>query len=154
MLIKGLQIPNLTTNELTKLATEIPEMQEVTIYSLNTKHREINRNYPWLMPDWLKKVLTIMSTFIGTVFVIVIIYLRRTSNCILSGKHLNKKRKSKSINKGIELKELNCSQKPTMLGPLSSTSTNNSLRSVAQSKLPQLPNTSQNLSDSSLLQYY
>ena len=51
VLIKGLQIPNLTTDELTKLATEIPEIQEVTIHSLNTKLREINRNYPWLMPD-------------------------------------------------------------------------------------------------------
>ena len=46
-LIRGLQTPNLTTDELTKLATEIPEMQEVTIHSLNTKLREINRNYPW-----------------------------------------------------------------------------------------------------------
>ena len=39
-LIRGLQIPNLTTDELTKLATEIPKMQEVTIHSLNTKLRE------------------------------------------------------------------------------------------------------------------
>ena len=30
-LIKGLQIPSLTTDELTKLATEIPKMKEVTI---------------------------------------------------------------------------------------------------------------------------
>ena len=73
---------------------------------------------------------------------------------MLSGKHLNKKTKSKSINKGIELKELTCSQKPTMLRPLSRTSTSNSLESVIQRELPQLPNTSQNLPDSPLLQYY
>ena len=30
-LIKGLQIPNLSTDELTKLATEIPKMKEVQI---------------------------------------------------------------------------------------------------------------------------
>ena len=76
------------------------------------------------MPDWLKIVLMITPTIIGTVLVVVVIYLRRTGNCKLSGKHLNKKRKSQSIsqlphNKGIELKELNCSQKPTMLRPLS-----------------------------------
>ena len=59
-LVKGLQIPNLTTDELTKLATETPKMQEVTIHSLNTKLREINRNHPWLMPDWLKIVLMIL----------------------------------------------------------------------------------------------
>ena len=53
-LIKGLQIPNLTTNELTKMATKIPKMKEVMIQSLNSKVREINRNYPWSMPDWLK----------------------------------------------------------------------------------------------------
>ena len=34
-LIKRLQIPNLTTDELTKLATDIPEMKDITIHSLN-----------------------------------------------------------------------------------------------------------------------
>ena len=96
-LIRGLQIPNLTTDELTKLATEIPEMQEVTIHSLNSKLREINRNYPWSMPDWLKVLLTITSTIKGIVYIVVRIYLRRTGNCMLLGKHLNKRRKSKSI---------------------------------------------------------
>ena len=131
-------------------------MQEVTIPSLNTKLREINRNYPWSMPDWLKIVLTITASIIGIVFMVVMIYLRRTGNCMLLEKHLNKRRKSNSLphNKGIELKELNCPQKSTMLRPLPSTSTNNSLKSMAQRELPQLPNTSQNLPDSSSLQYY
>ena len=111
------------------------------------------------MPDWLKILLTITSTIIGIVFVVVTIYIRRTANCMLSGKHLNKKKKFKSIsqlphNKGIELNELKCSQKPTMLRSLSSTSTNNSMKSVAQKELPQLPNTYQNLTDSPLLQFY
>ena len=90
-LIKGLQIPNLTTDELTNIATEILKMQEVTIHSLNTTLREINRNYPWLMPDWMKIVLMVTSTIIGIVFMVIVIYLRRTSNCMLLQKHLNKK---------------------------------------------------------------
>ena len=77
-----MQIPNLTTDELTKLPTEIPKMQEVTIHSLNTKLREMNRNYPWSVPDWLKIVLMITFTIIGIVFIIVMIYLKRTGNCI------------------------------------------------------------------------
>ena len=60
-LIISLQIPNLTMDEATKLATKIPEMQEVTIHCLNTELREINRNYPWSMPDWLK--IELMITF-------------------------------------------------------------------------------------------
>ena len=48
---------------------------------------------------------------------------------------------------------MNCPQKSVMLRPLSSTSTN-SLKSVVQRELPQLPNTSQNLPGSPLLQYY
>ena len=46
-LIKGWQIPSLTANELTKLAMEIPKMNEVTIHSLNTQLRKISRNYSW-----------------------------------------------------------------------------------------------------------
>ena len=42
----------------------------------------------------------------------------------------------------------------TLLRPLSHTCTNNSLKSVAQRELSQLPNTPQNLPDSPLLQYY
>ena len=113
--MKGLKIPNLTTDKLTRLATEIPKMKEVTIHSLNTKLRKINRNYPWSMLDWIQIVLMITSTLIGKVFVVSMIYLRRTGNCMISGMHLHKKRKSKSIsqhshNKGIAMKELSCPQ--------------------------------------------
>ena len=44
VLLKGLQIPNLTTDELNKLAMEISKMKEVTIHSLNTKlKKKINK---------------------------------------------------------------------------------------------------------------
>ena len=56
-LIKRSQIPNLTTNELTKLAAEIAKMKDVTIPSLKSKLKKINKNYPWSMPDWSKIIL-------------------------------------------------------------------------------------------------
>ena len=46
VLIERLQIPNLTTKELTKLAVEIHKMKDVTIHSLNNELRKINKNYP------------------------------------------------------------------------------------------------------------
>ena len=125
-LIKSLKIPGLTTNVLTKLVMEIPKMKDITKHSLNTKLRKINKIYPWSM-------LTITL---------------RSGNCMLLGKHLSKRRKSKSINinqhshdKGIAMKELNCSPDPAVLRLLSSTSTTTSLKSVAQRELLQLPNT-------------
>ena len=158
-LIKGLQIPNLTTDELTKLTTEIPKMKGVTMQYLNTKLRKINRNYPWSMPDWLKIVLMITSTIIGVVFIVIMIYLRSTGNCMLSRKHLDKRRKSKSISqhshdKSIELKELNCPQKSTVLRPLFSTSTSKSLKSVAKENYSNCQIHPRTSPDSPLLQYY
>ena len=72
---------------------------------------------------------------------VVVMYLKKTSNCKLSEKHLNKRGQSKSIgqfphNEGTELKELNCSQKLTASIPLCHTSTNNCLKSMAQRELP------------------
>ena len=133
-------------------------MKDVMIHSLNAKLRRINKNCSWSLPDWLKIILTITFTIIGIVFIVIMIYLR-SGNCMLLDKHLNKRRKSKSISqnshdKGIAMKELNCSPNSAVSRPLSITSTTNSLKSVAQRELPQLPNISQNLSDSPLPQYY
>ena len=96
-LIKRLQIPNHTTNELTKLDVEIPKVKDVTMHLLNAKLRKINKNYPRSMPDWLKIILMITTTIISIVFVVIMIYLRRSGICLLLGKHLNKRRKFKSI---------------------------------------------------------
>ena len=111
------------------------------------------------MPDWLKIILMIASTIIDIVFIVIMIYLRGSGNCMILGKHLNKRRNSKSTSqyshaKGIAMKELNCSPNSAMSRPLSSTSTTNCLTSAVQRELPQLPYTSQNLPDSPLLQYY
>ena len=91
-LIKKLQIPNFTTDKLTKLTTELPEMKDVMIHSLKPKLRKINNNYPWSMLDWLKIMLTITSTIIGIVFIAIMIYLRMSGKCVLSGKHLNNRK--------------------------------------------------------------
>ena len=93
-LIKRLKIPNLTTNESTKLAREISKMKDVMIHSLNAKLRKINKNYPWSMSHWLKIILMITSKIIGIVFIVIMICLRRSGNCMLLEKHLNKRRKS------------------------------------------------------------
>ena len=133
-------------------------MQEVTIYSLNTKLREINKSFP-LVDARLAENTTNDYLYHYRNNVCDCCNLKKTGNCKLSEKHLNKKGKSKSIgqfphNEGIELKDLDIPQKLTTLRLLSCTSTNNSLKSMAQRELPQLPNTSQNLPDSPFLQYY
>ena len=134
-------------------------MKDVTIHSLNAKLRKINKNYPWSMPDWLKIILTITSSIIGIVFIVIMLYLRRSGNCVLLGKHLNKRKKPKSVSqdshdKGIVMKELKHPPNSAPSRPLSITSTITSLKSMAQRELPQLLNTSENLPDSPLLQCY
>ena len=40
-------------------------MGEVTVQSLSTKLKDINKNYLYTMPDWLKIMLTLTSTIIA-----------------------------------------------------------------------------------------
>ena len=118
------------------------------------KLTKIKKNYPWWMSDWLKIILTITSTVIGIVFIVIMIYLRRPGNCVLSGKHLYKRRKSKSISqhscdKGIAMKELKHSSwyhnvRTSYLASLPSPAWNPGLKR----ELPQLPNAFQNLPES------
>ena len=60
-LVRDINIPPLTKNELENLATNIPWMAEVTVHTLSNKLQEINRNYPYTMPAWLK-IMLITST--------------------------------------------------------------------------------------------
>ena len=96
-LVRDINIPPLTKNELKKLATNIPEMAEVTVHTLSTTLQEINRNYPYTMLDWLKIMLTITSTVIAIIVVVVVIYAKKSGNC-LCGKHLQNNRKNKNTN--------------------------------------------------------
>ena len=76
----------LAKDELERLATNIPEMAEVIVHILNNKCHEINRNYPYTMPDWLKIMLTVTSTILAIILVVVVIYAKKSGNC-LCGKH-------------------------------------------------------------------
>ena len=72
-------------------------MAEVTVHTLNTKLKEINRNYPYTMPDWFKIMLTVTSTIIAIIVVVVVIYAKKSGNC-LCGKHLQNNRKNQKTN--------------------------------------------------------
>ena len=81
-LVRDINIPLLAKNELEKLATNIPEMAEVTMHTLSTKLQEIDRNYPYTMPDWLKIMLTFTSTVLAIIVIVVLIYTKKSSNCL------------------------------------------------------------------------
>ena len=49
-LVRDINIPPLTKDELERLATNFPEMAEVKAHTLNNKFQEINNNYPYTMP--------------------------------------------------------------------------------------------------------
>ena len=75
-LIGVINIPPLTKDELKELTTNIPEMAEVTVHTLSNKLQEINSNYPYTMPDWLKIMLTITSTIIAIIVIEVVIHAK------------------------------------------------------------------------------
>ena len=81
-LIRDINIPPLTKDELKELATNIPEMEEVTVHTLSNKLQDININYPYTMPDWLKIMLTITSTIIAIIVIVVVIYAKMPGNCL------------------------------------------------------------------------
>ena len=138
-MVRDINISPLTKNELEKLATTIPEIAEVTVHTLSTKLHDFNRNYPHTMPDWLKSMLTIISTAIAVIVIVVFIYAKKSGNCLL-GKHLwnNRKNKKTDLNE-FELRDINKSHSISTFHPLTCRSTVNSCHSLAQRQLPQLP---------------
>ena len=125
-LVRDIKIPPLTEKELENLATNIPKMVEVTVQSLSTKLQDINRNYPYTMPDWLKIMLTVTYTVIAITIIAVIIYVKKSANC-LPRKHLqnNSKKKKTNLNE-FELREINRSHSISTSCPLTCRSTANS----------------------------
>ena len=71
-------------------------MAELTVQSLITKLKNINWNYPYTMPDWLKNMLTITSTVITITVVAIIIYIKKFGNC-LARNHLLNNGKNKNM---------------------------------------------------------
>ena len=81
-------------------------MVEVTVQSLSTKFHDINRNYSYTMPAWLKVMLTVTSTVIAISIIAVIIYVKKSGNCLLR-KHLQNNRKNKKTNiNEFEIREI------------------------------------------------
>ena len=147
-LIRDIKIQPLTEKELENLAINIPKMAELTVLSLSTKLQDINGNFPYTMPDWLKIMLTVGSTVIAIIIIAVIICVKKSGNCILR-KHLQNNRKKKKTNLNeFELREINRSHSISTSHPLTCRSTANCCHSLAQGQLPQLPNTSSNQLDS------
>ena len=131
-LVRDINIPSLKKNELEKLATNIPEMAEVTVHTMSTKLQEINKNYPYTMLDWLKIMLTITSTIIAITVLVVVIYAKKSGNC-LHEKHLNSNRKNKKTNLDeFELREINKPHSISMSHPLTCRLAANSCHLLAQ----------------------
>ena len=134
--------------ELENLATNIPKMAEETFHTLSNKLQDINGNYPYTMQDWLKVMLTVTSTVVAIIVIAVIIYVKKSGNCLLR-KHLWNNRNNKKTNLNeFELREINRSHSISTSHPLTCRWTANSCQSLTQRKLPQLPYTSHDQPDS------
>ena len=57
--ISNTPIEKLTPQQLESKASYIPEMENISLDKFNTTMTEINKEYPWQMPVWLKIILTI-----------------------------------------------------------------------------------------------
>ena len=61
-IIKNTPIDKLTPQQLESKAQYIPEMENISLDEFNTTLAEINNEYPWQMPMWLKILMTIVGT--------------------------------------------------------------------------------------------
>ena len=152
-LVRDIKIPPLTEKELENLAANIPKIAEVTVQLLSTKLQDINRNYPYTIPDWLKIMLTVTSTVIAIIIIAVIIYVKKSGNCLLRKLLQNSRKKKKTNLNEFELREISRPHSISTSHPLMCRSTANRCHSLAQRQLPQLPNTSHNQPDSPFLQH-
>ena len=68
-IIRNTPVEKLTPQQLELKASYIPEMENISLDEFNTTLTEINKEYPWQMPIWLKIVMTLVIT----IFIIGII---------------------------------------------------------------------------------
>ena len=61
-IIRNTPIEKLTPQQLESKAQYIPEMENISLDKNNTTLAEINKEYPWQMPIWLKISMTIVIT--------------------------------------------------------------------------------------------
>ena len=59
-IIRNTPIEKLTPQQLESKAQYIPEMENISLDEFNTTFAEINKEYPWQMPIWLKIFMTIV----------------------------------------------------------------------------------------------
>ena len=81
-IIRNTPIEKLTPQQLESKAQYIPEMENTSLDEFNTTLAEINKEYPWQMPIWLKIFMTIVIT-IFIIGIIVGCYI-----CRVQGIHL------------------------------------------------------------------
>ena len=61
-IISNTPIEKLTPQQLESKASYIPEMENINLDKFNTTMTEINEEYPWQMPVWLKIILKVGIT--------------------------------------------------------------------------------------------
>ena len=60
--ISNIPIEKLTPQQLESKASYVPEMENISLDKFNATIAEINEEYPWQMPVWLKIILTVGIT--------------------------------------------------------------------------------------------
>ena len=61
-IISNTPVEKLTPQQLESKASYIPEMENISLDIFNTTLTEINKEYPWQMPTWLKIAITVGIT--------------------------------------------------------------------------------------------
>ena len=65
-IIRNTPVEKLTPQQLESKASNIPEMENISLDEFNTTLTEINKEYPWQMPIWLNIIMTIVITIFIT----------------------------------------------------------------------------------------
>ena len=94
-------------------------MKDMSIESLNKTLQEINNDYPWTLPFYLKVTITVIVTIVLVIFIIICILcqtgrLKRLLGCLPKRKYTNDfEMKRKSLMKKMEIGA------PTPVAPVS-----------------------------------
>ena len=57
-------LKKLMEDQLNKQVQEIPDIRDITLGELNSTLSQIDNEYPWQMPTWLKIFLSIITTIV------------------------------------------------------------------------------------------
>ena len=87
-MIKYTPLKKLSENQLNRWVQEIPDITDTTLEKLNSTLAQIDNEYPWQMPTWLKILLSIIITII--IIGIIIICCKCRAKGIYVEEHLLK----------------------------------------------------------------